>query len=368
MPARVMLVGGGTPGHITPCVAVAESLSARRPDLELLFVAADRESDRAVLEGLCLPHSLIAAQPFPYRPSLALIKAYLALRQARRYARGLLSDFRPDVLFSTGGYVAGPMVPEARAAGVPVVLHAADAMPGRANVALARYADTITVAYQASIARLRGRPATWTGQPVRRCILNGSRQRGRAQLGIAAEATVVLAYGGGQGAASINDALVDALPQLLTMRHLQVVHLTGSAHIDSIRAATAHLAPAEGAGYQCHAFLDAPGDALAAADLVISRCGSSSMAEVAALGVPCIAIPYPHAGGHQKLNALPLVDAGGAVLLEDRYVSGGTLGGWVVQLLGDRERLAEMAKASKAMGKPEAADTIADLILAGTPA
>ena len=364
MPGRVMLVGGGTPGHITPCVAVAEALTARRPNLELLFVAADRTSDRALLEGLSLPHSLIAVEPFPYRPSPALIRAYLALRRSRQHARGLLSEFQPDVLFSTGGYVAGPVVPEAKAAGVPVVLHAADAMPGRANVALARYADTITVAYQASIPRFRGRPVTWTGQPVRRCILTASRERGREQLGIGPQAMVALAYGGGQGAASINSALVDALPQLLTMRNLQIVHLTGSGHVDSVRSATAHLAAAEGAGYQCHAFLDAPGDALAAADLVISRCGSSSMAEITALGVPCIAIPYPHAGGHQKLNALPLVDAGGAVLLEDRYLSGGTLGGWVVQLLGDRERLAEMAKASKAMGKPEAADTIAGLILA----
>ncbi len=364
MPTRIMLVGGGTAGHIIPCVAVAEALQARRPEVELLFVAADRPTDRALLESLGLSHTLIAAEPFPYRPSLALLRAYLTLQRGRRHARSLIDELGPSALFSTGGYVAGPVVPEAHAAGVPVILHAADAAPGRANVTLARHADTITIAYQASAARFRNRSVVWTGQPIRRDILNASRERGREQLGLAPDAMVVLAFGAWVGASSINNAVIEALPQLLTVPDLRIVHLTGPAHFESIRAATAGLKAAEGAGYQCLAVLDHPGDALAAADLAISRCGSSSMAEIAALGIPCLAIPYPHAGGHQKLNAVPLVDAGGAVLLEDRYLSGGTLGGWIVRLLGDRERLAEMAKASKAMGKPEAADAIADLILA----
>jgi UDP-N-acetylglucosamine--N-acetylmuramyl-(pentapeptide) pyrophosphoryl-undecaprenol N-acetylglucosamine transferase len=365
--ARVVLVGGGTAGHIMPCVAVAEALQALRPDVELLFIGADRPGDRAVFEGLGLRHGLLAVEPFPYCPSLAMLRAYAALRRARARAREVLADFGPASLFSSGSYVAGPVIPEARALGVPVVLHAADAMPGRANVALARYADVITVAYELSRGRFRHPSVVWSGQPIRRSVLGASRESGRERLGIPPTAAVLLAYGGGQGAASINGALLDALPQLLEIPDLWVVHLTGPAHIESVRAATRDLSVPAGSGYQCHAFLDQPGDAIAAADLVVSRCGSSSMAEIAALGRPCIAIPYPHAGGHQKLNALPLVDAGGAVLLEDRHLSGATLGGWVVRLLGDSERLVEMAKASQAVGKPEAADTIAQLIAARLP-
>jgi UDP-N-acetylglucosamine--N-acetylmuramyl-(pentapeptide) pyrophosphoryl-undecaprenol N-acetylglucosamine transferase len=237
-------------------------------------------------------------------------------------------------------------------------------MPGRANVALARYADTITVAYQVSVARFGRRSAVFTGQPIRRSVRVASRDRGREQLGVPPEATLVLTIGGGQGADSVNQALLAALPQLLTIPRLHLVHLTGAPHAESIRAATAGLKAAEDSDYQCHGFLDEPGDALAASDLVVTRCGASSLAEIAAVGAPCIAIPYPHAGGHQRLNALPMVDAGAAVLLEDRHLSGETLGGWIVRLLGDRDRLAQMAQASKALGKPEAADTIAGLVLA----
>jgi len=365
---RVMLVGGGTAGHIMPGIAVRDSLLDRRPDLEFRFVIADRPGDRSLLERLSLPHAAINAQPFPYRPSLALLRALAALGRTRREARSLVSEFRPDVLFSTGGYVSAPVVPEAARAGVPVVLHAADAMPGRANVALARYADTITLAYQQSTSHFGSRPTVWTGQPVRKGFREASGERGLKRLGIGRDATLILAIGGSQGADSINRALVEALPQLLTIRNLQIVHFTGSPHVERIRADTAELKPASGAGYQCLAFLDDPSDVFAAADLVVSRCGSSSMAEIAAVGAPCIAIPYPHAGGHQRLNAQPLLDSGAAVLLEDRHLSAGSLGGWIVQLLGDRERLSQMAQASKAMAKPEAADSIADLVLARLPA
>ncbi len=361
---RVMLVGGGTAGHITPCVAVQEALADRRGSIEFHFVAANRPADGSFLQRLSLPHSLIDAAPFPYRPSLALVKAFSALRRARGQARALVAEFRPDVVFSTGGYVSAAAVPEAARAGLPVIMHAADAMPGRANVALARHAVTVTIAYQQSAPRFGSRPTVWTGQPVRKSIRSASRDEGRKQLGISQDATVIVVIGGSQGADSINRALLETLPQLLTMPKLQIVHFTGSAHIERIRADTTNLAAAEGSGYQCHGFLDDPGDAYAAADLVVSRCGSSSMAEITAVGAPCIAIPYPHAGGHQRLNAQPLLDSGAAVLLEDEHLSGGTLGGWIVQLLGDPERLSQMAQASRDIAKPEAADTIADLILA----
>jgi UDP-N-acetylglucosamine--N-acetylmuramyl-(pentapeptide) pyrophosphoryl-undecaprenol N-acetylglucosamine transferase len=365
--ARVLLAGGGTAGHITPCVAVQEALAERQGGVEFHFAAANRPADRSLLERLSLPHSPIDAAPFPYRPSLALLRALAALRRARGQARALIGELRPDAVFSTGGYVSAAVVPEAARAHVPVVLHAADAMPGRANVALAKHADAITLAYQQSASRFGNRPTVWTGQPVRRCVRSASRDEGRKQLGISQDATVIVVIGGSQGADSINRALLETLPQLLTIRNLQIVHFTGTAHIERIRADTAQLSAAEGSAYHCHGFLDDPGDAYAAADLVVSRCGSSSMAEITTVGAPCIAIPYPHAGGHQRLNAQPLLDSGAAVLLEDEHLSGGTLGGWIVRLLGDPERLSQMAQASRDIAKPEAADSIADLILARMP-
>jgi len=364
---RVMFVGGGTAGHSLPCLAVSQAVARRRPDAEFLFVGANRPADRSLFERLGLSHALLEVQPFPYRPSVRMLRAWLALHRARGRARALIADFRPDAVFTTGGYVSAPVVPEAARGGIPVVLHAADAMPGRANFALAQYADTVTLAYEEAAERLGSLRVVVTGQPVRRSILRASRERGRVRLGLAPEATVLLALGGSQGADSLNRAVLEALPHLGAIPGLHVVHLTGTTHLDRVRETAAGLQFAEGSGYQCHGYVDEPGDVLAAADLVLSRCGSSSLAEITCLGLPCIAVPYPHAGGHQRLNALPLVEAGGAVLIEDRHLSGGTLSGVVSELLGDPARLRRMAEISRSLGKPEAAETIADLLLTRLP-
>jgi len=207
-----------------------------------------------------------------------------------------------------------------------------------------------------------------TGQPIRRSILGASRERGREALGVPPEATVLLALGGSLGADSINRAVLDAAPHLLTIASLQIVHLTGAAHEARIREATATLQPAPGSGYRCHGYVDEPGYLLAASDLVLSRCGSSSMAEIAHFGLPCIAAPLPIAGGHQRANALPFVDEGAAVLIEDQHLSGGTLAGMVSTLLADPPRLARMSRAARSLAKPQASDDIAELLVAHLPA
>jgi len=364
---RVMFVGGGTAGHTIPCIAVSEAIAARRPDCEFLFVGSTRPVDRGLFERLGLPHVLLDAQPFPYRPSMALLRALLALRQGRARAREIIADFRPDAVFSTGGYVSAPVVPEASRARVPVVLHAADAMPGRANLLLAKHAATVTVAYEASVERFRGRNVVVTGQPMRRSILEASRERGRAALGVPPEATVLLALGGSQGADRINRALLDALPHLLTIEGLQIVHFTGAAHEERVREAAAAIRPAGGASYRCYGYVDEPGDLLAAGDLVVSRCGSSSVAEIAYFGLPCIAVPLPIAGGHQRYNAQPLVDEGAAVLVEDEYLSGGTLAGVVSELLADAQRLRRMSEVARSLARPQAAEEIAERVMGHLP-
>jgi UDP-N-acetylglucosamine--N-acetylmuramyl-(pentapeptide) pyrophosphoryl-undecaprenol N-acetylglucosamine transferase len=364
MPAsRVMFVGGGSAGHSVPCIAVSQAVAARRPECEFLFVGSTRPVDRGLFERLGLPHALLEAQPFPYRPSAALVQALLALRRARTRAREIIDEFRPDALFSTGGYVSAPVVPEAARAGVPVVVHASDAKPGRANLFLAKHARVVTVAYEEAAGRFRRGGVVLTGQPVRRCILDASRERGRQQLGVDAGSIVLLVCGGSQGADSINRALLEGLPHLLSIEGLQVVHLTGAAHIERIRETASAGHPADGAGYRCHGYVDDPGDLLASADLVVTRCGASSMAEFACLGLPCIAVPLPIAAGHQRLNVQTLVSAGAAVLLEDSHLSGGVLAGLVAELLADPQRLRRMAEASRSVARPEAAETIADLLL-----
>lgn len=365
---RVILVGGGSAGHSLPCVAVSEALAAQRPGCECLFIGSTRPVDRAVFERFGLQHVLLDAQPFPYRPSPALVRAYLALRRTRRRAAEIIAEFHPDAVFSTGGYVSAPVVQAAARARVPVVLHASDARPGRANVYLARYAATVTVAYEAAVERLGRAKVVVTGQPLRRNILQASRERGRAALDAPPGATVLLVLGGSQGADSINRAVLEALPHLLAIPRLQVVHLTGTAHEAAVRDAAAGLRPAEGSAYRCHGYVDSPGDLYAAGDLVMARCGSSSLAEFAHFGLPLIGVPLSIAGGHQRYNLEPWLDEGAAVRLDNEHLSGATLAGIVSQLLADPHRLAAMARAARALARPNASDEIAALLLQHLPA
>ncbi|MGQ9730858.1 MAG: UDP-N-acetylglucosamine--N-acetylmuramyl-(pentapeptide) pyrophosphoryl-undecaprenol N-acetylglucosamine transferase [Candidatus Zipacnadales bacterium] len=363
MAARVMFVGGGTAGHTIPCIAVSEALVTRRTDVEYLFIGSDRPVDRGLFERLQLCHELLSVRPFPYRPSLGMWRAYRALKAAQRRASEIIARYAPQVLFSTGGYVSAPIVPQAAHAGVPVILHAADAMPGRANRSLARYARIVTLTYERAAAYFPPAKVRLVGQPLRSTILQASRKRGREALGVAAHEWVLLVIGGSQGADSINRAVIGALPHLLSIQGLHIVHFTGAAHLEAVRKAAARVPTAERARYEPYGFLDDPGDTLAAADLVVTRCGASSLAEIAYLGVPSIVVPYPYAGDHQRLNAKPLVEAGAAVLIEDRYLSGGTLGGIVSELLGDSDRLKRMAQAARSLAKPEAATQIAELLI-----
>ncbi|MBM3498733.1 MAG: UDP-N-acetylglucosamine--N-acetylmuramyl-(pentapeptide) pyrophosphoryl-undecaprenol N-acetylglucosamine transferase [Armatimonadetes bacterium] len=364
---RVMLAGGGSAGHSIPCVAVAEAIAAQRPECEFLFVGSTRPVDRGLFERLKLPHVLLDAQPFPYRPSWALVRSYMALRRARGRMREIIAEFRPDAVFSTGGYVSAPVVTEAARARVPVVLHASDAKPGRANLYLARHTATVTVAYQAAAAFFTGSQVVVAGQPLRRSILHASRERGRAALGAPPEATVLLALGGSQGADSINRAVLDSLPHLLSIPGLHVVHFTGAAHEERVREAAVSVPSAKGAAYRCHGYVDEPGDLLAAGDLVVSRCGSSSLAEFMCLGLPCIAVPLAIAGGHQRYNVQPLLDEGAAVLVDNERLSGAVLAGVVSDLLADPQRLTRMSRAARSLAAPQAADRIADLLVRHLP-
>lgn len=361
-----MLIGGGTAGHSMPCIAVAEAVTDRAPQTECLFVGSTRALDRSLFERLDLPHALLDVHPFPYRISTALVRALVSSWRAREQVRELLAKISPSVLFSTGGYVSVPVLPEAARKRLAVVLHASDAVPGRANRALARFASLVTVAYEQASSYFSRSRVVVTGQPVRRSIVTASRDRGRRRMDIAPDAIVLLALGGSQGADSINRALVDALPHLLSIEHLHIVHFTGASHFQRVEAASAAYSACD-KRYQCLPYLDDPGDVYAAADLVVSRCGANALAEIACLGLPCIAVPYPYAGGHQRLNLQPFLEAGAAVLLEDRHLSGGTLAGVVSELLADPQRLHQMAEAARSLAQPKAAEDVAALLMSYFP-
>ena len=275
-----------------------------------------------------------------------------------------LIRFRPDVALTSGSFSSLPVLLAARLLGIPIYLWVGDAIPGRALRAVAGWSAGIGVTFEPAITRLpRGR-ATVTGNPVRGSLLRWTRAEGRRALDLAADVPMVLITGGSQGSDRVNSAVFAGLARLV--RRAAIVHHTGPAHLARAEAQRELLPVAERARYQPHGYLHAEmGAALAAADLVVGRAGSSSIAEPLAFGVPLVLIPFGAAmNAHQAANARAAADLGAAVIVPESDLDGDRLVSIVSGLLDDPARLARLAANAKSAGRPEAAATIARAVLA----
>ena len=277
-------------------------------------------------------------------------------------AAARLAAWRPDAIFTTGGYVAIPVLLAAAALRVPAVLWEGNVVPGRSVRATARFAAAVAVSFEATCAALgRDGPCYVSGTPIRDTRLV-DRVAARERLGLAPGDRMVLVFGGSQAVRRFNAAVAAVLPPLVERVHL--VHVTGEEGYAPALAGREALAPDVRARYRPYPFLrDEMLGALAAADLVVGRAGSSTLAEVTALGLPMVVVPYPHAGGHQRANALVLAEAGAARLVEDEAFDGPALLD-ALAIVDDPATHARMSAAARGLGRPGAADAIAELVLA----
>jgi UDP-N-acetylglucosamine--N-acetylmuramyl-(pentapeptide) pyrophosphoryl-undecaprenol N-acetylglucosamine transferase len=345
---RCLIAAGGTVGHVAPSLAVAEALRAR--GVEVTFAGSpDRVEARLVPErGYAFDAFRVAG--FPRRPGLRLARA-LALAAASPVAcLRILRRRRPDVVLGAGGYVAGPMVLAAWLRRIPAALTEADAHLGLANRLAAPFARRLFLAYPIDgvnrKARVVGRPIPSTSQAVA-----GDEARRRFEL--PQEGPVVLVFGGSLGARTLNDAAIEAWGAAGPA----VLHLSGERDYEALRGRVSRP------DYRLLPFVDDFGAALAAADIVVSRAGGSVW-EIAAAGKPAILVPYPDAtANHQLKNAEYFDRAGGAEIVDDRQ-AGESVPLLVAKLLADPERLAAMGAAMRAAAKPDAAERIADELIA----
>lgn len=350
------MTGGGTGGHIYPLLAVREALLDDQAAVEVRYLGARGGPE----ERLALQHGL----PFvgipaagvrglaPWRAAANLGKLAAgvvgALREVRRFA--------PDAVLVTGGYVSAPAVLAARLAGRPVVICLPDMEPGLAVRLLARLASVVTVSFEEVARRLPPGKAVVTGYPVRRAFRQGTRRAARERLGIGAGERLVVVFGGSQGARSINSAVLGALKGLLELAH--VWHITGSADHERVRSSLPEPATCAQGRYRIYSYVENElADFLRAADLVVARAGAATLGELPAAGVPSILVPYPHAGGHQAVNATYLKDRGAALVIEDVDLSQRLLP-TVRDLLQDSQRLESMAMAAARLARPAAAAAI----------
>ncbi len=364
----VAIAAGGTAGHVNPALALAEELRQRGHAVRFFG-----ESRR--LEGKLVPQAGFDFFPVRVtgfdraRPWTLATALYHLSREQSRLVRAFKDDasLKPDVAIGFGAYIELPLMRAAAKMGIPVALHEQNSVPGLANKQSAKAASLIAIA-QPSVEKIFREHAgahtkiVMTGNPVRRSVLEGDRARGRAALGVGEDETLLLVFGGSLGAHHLNERIAALKERLLSVPGLHVMHSTGADDFEATRDLLA-LTDAEASRWTVQPYIQDMGDMLAAADLVLSRAGASSIAEIAALAVPSVLVPYPHAtADHQTTNARFLVDAHAAVMFADADIDGKAFEDTLADLLASSSKRSAMRRAAKDLAQDRAAQMLADQI------
>jgi UDP-N-acetylglucosamine--N-acetylmuramyl-(pentapeptide) pyrophosphoryl-undecaprenol N-acetylglucosamine transferase len=360
-PLSVVLAGGGTAGHIEPAMAVADALTALDPQVRITALGTARGLEVRLVPERGYTLELITPVPLPRKPNIDLTRLPLRVRQAVRETRAVLDGVDADVVIGFGGYVSLPAYLAARGGPrrrrVPVVIHEANASAGIANKVGARFGARVLAAVPDSGLR----NAEVVGVPVRAAITNldraALRAQARAHFGFGDDAKVLLVFGGSQGAVSINRA-VSAAAGPLADRGIAVLHAHGPKNTLDLPAQAPGAQP-----YVAVPYLDRMDLAYAAADLAICRSGAMTVAEVSAVGLPAVYVPLPIGNGEQRLNALPVVNAGGGLLVADAELTPAYVADVVGALLADPARLAAMTAAAALVGHRDAAQRVAEIAM-----
>jgi UDP-N-acetylglucosamine--N-acetylmuramyl-(pentapeptide) pyrophosphoryl-undecaprenol N-acetylglucosamine transferase len=359
-----VLAGGGSAGHVSPLLATADALRRIAPGTLVTALGTSRGLEASLVPARGYPLELVPRVPMPRKPTPALLRLPGRLRGAVAAAADVLERTGADVVVGFGGYVSAPAYLAARRRGVPIVVHEANPRPGLANRLGARFAARVATATD-------GVPlanARTLGLPLRREIATldraARRVEGLAAFGLVPDRPTLLVTGGSQGARTLNSAALGAAPGLAAAG-VQVLHAAGPRNT----VPPPELPPGS-PPYVLLPYLDRMELAYAAADLVLCRSGANTTAELTAVGLPGAYVPLPHGNGEQRLNAEPVVAAGGGLLVDDAACTPEWVTATLVPVLADGARLAAMAKAAAALGHRDADVALAQLVLevAGVPA
>jgi UDP-N-acetylglucosamine--N-acetylmuramyl-(pentapeptide) pyrophosphoryl-undecaprenol N-acetylglucosamine transferase len=354
-PLRVVIAGGGTGGHLYPGIAVARELLRRVPDARVTFAGTARGIEARVVPREGFELDVLRSAGLKGKSIGALARGLALVPLGGFDALAILSRRSPDVVIGVGGYSSGPVVLAAALRRIPTLVHEQNAVPGLTNRLLARVVSAAAVTFE-STAPFFGRRAIVAGNPVRPEFFAGS-----ADPGAAAGGPRVLIFGGSQGAHAINVAMVAAAPHLAAVaRGLAITHQTGERDLEMVRAGYRSA----GLDAAVEPFLYAMDREMNAADLVVSRAGSTTLAELAASGRPALLVPLPTAtDDHQRRNAEVVAAAGAAEVLDQRTLTGDVLAARIAALVSDRARLQRMASAARTLARPGAAAAIVDRVL-----
>jgi UDP-N-acetylglucosamine--N-acetylmuramyl-(pentapeptide) pyrophosphoryl-undecaprenol N-acetylglucosamine transferase len=353
---RVIVAGGGTGGHLFPGIAIASELKARSVETHILFVVGRKEMETEIVAKAGFRAQSIDVEGVLGRSTLEIIRALFKILVSSVQSFFIVKTFKPDLIVGVGGYSSGPLCLVGRLLGIPTAIHEQNSFPGLTNRILAPLVKRVFISFEGSSKYLRGGRLILSGNPVRDELLN-LKPVGKGKE----EGFVVLVMGGSQGAHAINRAVLSALKQLKE-RGLYpfVIHQTGRGDFrpitDEYRA--------DGFLGEVVEFIEDMARAYARADLVISRAGATTIAELAALGKPSILVPYPYAAhNHQEVNARVLSALGGADMILEKDLDGMSLASRIRAYMENRDQLERMSSRALKAGRPRAKEIITQKLL-----
>ena len=357
---RILVTGGGTGGHIYPALAFIRYVQKIQPDSEFLYVGTHRGLENKIVPETGISFKTIKIQGFKRKLSLDNIKTVQLFVESIKRSKEILREFKPDVVIGTGGYVSGSVVYAAARMKIPTIVHEQNSVPGITNKFLSRFADRVGISFPDAAQYFPENKTVLVGNPRAQEVVTSGKSEVLEQYGLLPDIPTVLIFGGSQGALKINQAVIQALPKF-SQKEYQVLYASGDRYYNEI--ADKFDIEIINHNLSLQPYIKNMTDVMANVDLLIGRAGATSIAELTALGLPAILIPSPYVtNDHQTKNAQSLVNAGAVKMITDADLTGEKLVEAVDEIMGDPEKKAMMAKASRQEGIPDAAERLWSLV------
>ncbi len=355
---NIIVTGGGTGGHLFPGIAAAEGLRERLPGCNIMFIGTRRHLDKSTLSRYPYTIATISCRGLKGKGLPARLTALLQLPPAVVSAVGHIRSHRSVLVFGVGGYVTGPVLLAAKLLGIPTCIHEQNAVPGMANRMLSRFVDRIFISIPVEENIFPSKKTVLTGNPVRREIIAAA-AKPRPDKG---EKQTLLVLGGSQGAHSINMLMIKAAGMIKNNLRSPffILHQSGGKDLEQVRRCYREM----GIKARVEEFFHDMAAAYSQADLVVSRAGATTLAELSVMGLPALLIPYPYAAdNHQEKNAGYYTEGGGAMLLKQSDLTGKILATNIIACLKNPDKLHTMSDCMKELGRPEATKVLVDNLL-----
>jgi UDP-N-acetylglucosamine--N-acetylmuramyl-(pentapeptide) pyrophosphoryl-undecaprenol N-acetylglucosamine transferase len=358
---KIVVSGGGTGGHIYPALALIREIQKQNKDAQFLYIGTSKGLESKIVPRENIDFNSIHITGFQRKLSFENIKTVLRFLKGVKDSKRMLKEFKPDIVIGTGGYVCGPVVYAASKLGIPTIIHEQNSVPGLTNKFLSRYVNKIAICFEEAKEYFPEKKTVFTGNPRASEVIGKDGIRGRLAAGLSTTMPAVLIFGGSRGARPINEAVVKAFAELAEKPY-QVLYITGDVHFEEVKKEVELIGNPKNVVIK--PFIHNMPEVLAGIDLVVSRAGATTLAEITSLGIPSILVPSPYVtNNHQEKNARSLSDNGAAELLLEKDLNNKSLVHNIDRILLNNENLKEMKIKAKKMGVPDSAFRLYSLMI-----